>query len=169
MISKERLQELINEGATVYSGTRKFLLRNEEEGDKSSFWYKRTVEILDGKLHYTYKDSECSTDLDYLIALEDLYETQKEAEWHLKYHATRTEELNLPTWKEFKDYNENIGVSFVGEDWVVYELSNDIDIYHKPRILLTADGEYFEEWQSTEENYEKACDLCLKLFKGEQE
>ena len=75
----------------------------------------------------------------------------------------------MPIWKEFKDYNENISVSFVGEDWVVYELSNDIDIYHKPRILLTADGEYFEEWQSTEENYEKACDLCLKLFKGEQE
>ena len=72
-------------------------------------------------------------------------------------------------WNEFITYNENIGVSFVGEDWVVYELSNDIDIYHKPSILLTADGECFEEWQSTEENYEKACDLCLKLFKVEEE
>ena len=99
----------------------------------------------------------------------NLYETQEQAEWHLKYHATRTEELNLPMWNEFITYNENIGVSFVGEDWVVYELSNDIDIYHKPRILLTADGEYFKEWKSTEENYEKACDLCLKLFKVEEE
>ena len=107
-------------------------------------------------------------DTEYTYQLKNLYETQKQAEWHLKYHATRIEELNLPTWEEFKTYNENECVAFVGEDGEVYELSNDIDIYHKPTILLMADGEYFKEWKSTEENYEKACDLCLKLFKGEE-
>ena len=156
MISNERLQELIKEGATIWSSYRlNYNVIAVNLTDKKRFViYTDDMSILDRDTEYTYQ-------------LKNLFETRKEAEWHLKYHATRTEELNLPMWNEFITYNENIGVSFVGEDWVVYELSNDIDIYHKPRILLTADGEYFEEWQSTEENYEKACDLCLKLFKGE--
>lgn len=163
-ITKERLEELINEGATIYTIDKTvnypiplfldehYVILAKEDGAEECLAYTHE-RVIEGKGEL----------------LINLYETQEQAEWHLKYHATRTEELNLPIWKEFITYNENIGVSFVGEDWVVYELSNDIDIYHKPRILLTADGEYFEEWQSTEENYEKACDLCLKLFKGKEE
>lgn len=154
-INKERLEELINEGTTVYSLDKQVK-------------YPIPIFLKDGE-NVIVNDNELVNSVRVIDKIENLYETQKEAEWHLKYHATRTEELNLPTWKEFKDYNENISVSFVGEDWVVYELSNDIDIYHKPSILLTADGECFEEWKSTEENYIKACDLCLKLFKGEQD
>lgn len=156
MISKERLEELIKKGATIYTKySEKYKL------DENDF-----ISIKCGKDFLKCFDNiEFIYDIDYL---ENLYETKEQAEWHLKYHATRIEELDLPMWEEFKNYNENISVSFVGEDWAVYELSNDIDIYHKPRILLTADGEYFEEWKSTEENYEKACDLCLKLFKGEE-
>ena len=154
MISKERLQELINEGATIWCSYRlNYNVIAVDLTDKKRFViYTDDMSILDRDTENTYQ-------------LKNLFETRKEAEWHLKYHATRTEELNLPMWEEFITYNENIGVSFVGEDWVVYELSNDIDIYHKPTILLTADGEYFKEWKSTEENYEKAFDLCLKLFK----
>ena len=154
-ISKERLDELIKEGATIYSLDKQVK-------------YSIPIFLKDGE-NVVVNDNELVNSVRVIDKIENLYEIQKEAEWHLKYHATRTEELDLPMWEEFKTYNENIGVSFVGEDWVVYELSNDIDIYHKPRILLTADGEYFEEWKSTEENYEKACDLCLKLFKVEEE
>ena len=154
-ISKERLEELTKQSATVYSLDKQVK-------------YPIPIFLKDGE-NVVVNDNELVNSVRVIDKIENLYETQEQAEWALKYHATRTEELNLPTWKEFKDYNENIGVSFVGEDWVVYELSNDIDIYHKPSILLTADGECFEEWQSTEENYEKACDLCLKLFKVEEE
>ena len=150
-ISKERLEELIKEGATVYALDKQVK-------------YPILIFLKDGE-NVVVNDNELVNSVRVIDKIENLYATQKEAEWALKYHATRTEELNLPMWNEFITYNENIGVSFVGEDWVVYELSNDIDIYHKPRILLTADGEYFEEWQATEENYIKACDLCLKLFK----
>lgn len=152
-ISKERLEELIKQGTTVYSLDKQVK-------------YPIPIFLKDGE-NVVVNDNELVNSVRVIDKIENLYETQKEAEWHLKYHATRTEELNLPIWKEFITYNENIGVSFVGEDWVVYELSNDIDIYHKPRILLTADGEYFEEWKSTEENYEKACNVALKLFIGE--
>ena len=151
-ISKERLEELIKEGATVYSLDKQVK-------------YPIPIFLKDGE-NIVVNDNELVNSVRVIDKIENLYETQKQAEWHLKYHATRTEELNLPMWNEFIIYNENIGVSFVGEDWEVYELSNDIDIYHKPTILLTADGECFKEWKSTEENYEKACDLCLKLFKG---
>lgn len=154
-ITKNRLEELIKQGATVYSLDKQVK-------------YPIPIFLKDGE-NVVVNDNELVNSVRVIDKIENLFETRKEAEWHLKYHATRTEELDLPMWKEFITYNENLGVSFVGEDWVVYELSNDIDIYHKPRILLTADGEYFEEWKSTEENYEKACDLCLKLFKGEQD
>ena len=153
-ISINRLEELIKQGATIYTikhiggDVMELHLKNISD-DFRYFLLDMTEELFEDKA--------------------EVEEKAKKIKWALKYHATRTEELNLPMWNEFITYNENIGVSFVGEDWVVYELSNDIDIYHKPRILLTADGEYFEEWKSTEENYEKACDLCLKLFKGEQE
>ena len=154
-ITKERLQELIKEGATIYSLDKQVK-------------YPIPIFLKDGE-NAVVNDNELVNSVRVIDKIENLYETQKQAEWSLKYqNIPRIEELNLPMWEEFKDYNENISVSFVGEDWVVYELSNDIDIYHKPRILLTADGEYFKEWQSTEENYEKACDLCIKLFKEEE-
>lgn len=156
-ISRERLEELIEKEATIYSA--RILVREISLNDLIQIYTEHGEDVI--VFGYEPNDWE---------ELKDLYETRKEAEWHLKYNATRIEELDLPTWEEFKDYNENVCIAFIGEDWEVYELSNDYDLITEDKcIILTKGGMNEQEWQATEENYEKACDLCLKLFKGEEE
>ena len=113
MISEQRLQELIEQGATVYSKHRSYLLKNEEK-NKLDFWYRRIAEIKDNKLHYIYEDSDYYEDSDILIKLEDLFETKEEAEWALEFgNITRTETLNLPSFNELqtkKEYYKNFAL-----------------------------------------------------------
>lgn len=158
-ISKERLEELIKQGATIYS---KNVL-------PYSLIKPYTYAIMDGTLYQvigTKQISSCP-----IMKLENLYETEEQAKWSLKYHATRIEELNLPTW-------EDVNKIFMGRegDFRVIDKYNIELIYWKFKECLIEvrykkDGETIEQKifePATEENYIKACDLCIKLFKGEE-
>ena len=89
MIEKSRLEKLIKQGATIYCADRDVqfpipIFLNEEDFVK--------------KEDLSYEKS-CVRDN---IPLEDLYETEKQAEWALKYqHIPRTEYLDLPMFEEF--------------------------------------------------------------------
>jgi hypothetical protein len=144
MISKERLEELIKEGATIYGVPK----------------YDKKIYKLDAK-NYSIDDNE----LNYL------FETKKQAEWALKYHATRTEELNLPMWEEWCENIENYCETITFSD-IHY---NNYEMFIEGRnddeaIMITKypSGQYIFFEPNTQENYIKACDLCLKLFKGEE-
>ena len=110
-------------------------------------------------------DFEPSTEEKYLNHkyFHRLFETKEQAEWALKYQfITRTEELNLPMWEEFCKHKY---VSFNDEFCNHYVLK----LNKNSKLIITkypADWEIFYE-PATEENYEKACDLCVKLFKGD--
>lgn len=166
-ISRERLEELIKQGATVY-----WLC-----GD-----FVSTTRL--NNLHYI---SECNilcknnvNGKECVVYLKDLYETRKEAEWHLKYHATRTEELDLPMWEEIqsnldevKKGKDKINISFIKRfnlSKLGYILLMLVKIEEGPiQLEVSNNVEYMQRWAATEENYIKACDLCIKLFKGEEE
>lgn len=160
-ISKERLEELINEGATIYTIDKTvnypiplfldehYVILAKEDGAEECLAYTHE-RVIEGKGEL----------------LINLYETQEQAEWHLKYHATRTEELNLPTWEEFDKNNKTI--CFIAKDWQCYELGfafGDTETICLDKIVLGVNTNQ-KTWKATEENYIKACDLCLKLFKG---
>ena len=152
MIEKKRLEELIEQGATIYIA------------DKQTNY---PIPIFLRKNYYIDDDNVLNNRTFGIEFVKNLFETQKQAEWHLKMTRTRTETLELPTWEEFKDYNENISVSFIGEDWFVYELSKQT-LNNKLYLILVVDGKIWKRWNFTEKDYIKACELCLKLFSGEE-
>ncbi len=166
MIEKSRLEELIKQGATIYYIDKDIsLIFLNEHFDIDEIFLLGT----DRFEYWLY-----CRDVPY-EPLERLYETKEQAEWALKYqHITRTEELNLPPWEELIDKKKNrrfyinefvcrneydllvicsLGIDFEGK----IEIRN-VSLNHK--LLFQA--------PLSEENYIKACDLCVKLFKGEK-
>lgn len=150
MISKERLEELIRQEATIYSA--RIMVREIPLNNLIQIYTEYGENII--VFGYDPNDWE---------GLKDCYETKEEAEWHLKYHATRTEELNLPMWED-----REIIFSFFDKKGC--EICLDC-AYGKVRVERYKNGlldKELCEFELTEENYEKACDLCLKLFEGEE-
>ena len=163
MITKERLEELIKEDATIYNAQINLMgngyIVKEIKLDHTNEYF---IENNALKARVPNKPQFRPITIGNI---KRLYEFEKDAEWKSKYqYKTRIEELDLPMWEEFKDYNENVSVSFVGEDWYVYELSIENN-----EIVLHQDEDLWLRWDFNEENYIKACDLCLKLFEGEEE
>lgn len=98
-ISRERLEELIKEGATIY-----WVINNTIKElpykDIPTFWIKDI---------YNYFDRL-------------LFETKEDAEWFLEFgNITRTEKLELPSWEEF--WNSGKTIWFIGKDGGQYAIS----------------------------------------------
>lgn len=99
---------------------------------------------------------------------ENLFATEEEAKEFLKYgNITRTEKLELPMWEEFCsdkriEFTAQNKYSYICE-WVTYSDLGKTIIIYRPLIK----GEIFKE-PLTRENYDKARDLCIKLFRGEE-
>ena len=156
MIAKERLQELIEQGATVYE------IFSE---DFSNFTESRL--IVHNLVEGFYRD----------IELSDLYEHKADAEWELEFgkgKVTRTEELNIPNYNEFKGMTE---ISFYKKD-VEYILTKYARGYNPTRINISTfywddalgdfTGEELFDKPHNEEDYTEACRLIKKLFMGEE-
>lgn len=151
MITKERLEELINKCATIY------MARAYTEG---VYLMPENFEVNEKELIFKYKI--------YAVPLEDLFETEEEAKWFAEFGCIeRTERLELPTWEEFKN-KKTKHVCFMGKDtFCFFELYED---KQKNRLILLdhdCDYEYFNE-ELTKENYTTACGLCKEFFLGEK-
>lgn len=169
MITKERLEELIKQGATVYSKYRSYWLKNEEE-NKLDFSWKRIAEIKDNKLHYIYEDSDYYDDFDCLIKLEDLFETKEEVEEYLEFDTTqKTEILLMCDWSVAKDKK----CGYCADFWV--DGSNYSMLISGDTIYIQEEYYSNEKWNKdilfkeslNRENYDKARRLCMKLFLGD--
>lgn len=96
MITKERLEALIGEGAKIYAIVKNPFIAGYsqilevEEFDLNAPIHKEISE--DGK-QFLY--------FNYLLDSEYLFETEEDAHWSLEMTATRTETLKLPKWEEF--------------------------------------------------------------------
>ena len=109
MIEKSRLEELIEQGATIYTlfiyGVKPYKLNKsfyiaEADGEES--------------LMTTFFDDNGNIQPELIDYLQDIYETKEKAEWVLKYQRIpRTEYLDLPTWEEFKKNKQFIFISVV--------------------------------------------------------
>lgn len=160
MITKERLEELIEQEATIW-GIGRYPFQDEIE----------EIE-LDRDLFCVEYNALLYPDL-FCVRLEDLFETKKRAEWYLKYHATRTEELDLPMWDEVE---KGIEYNVYAPKGCIYRLKTKIKTGYScdkenPYIIRIEKVGYTNsqhDFEFNEENYTKACDLCLKLFEGEE-
>lgn len=157
MITKERLEELIQQGATIYVittetfiagvsgliGVKKEELSKENNVGKDNILYWKDMGIAE---------------------LENPFETEEDARWELEMTATRTETLKMPRFesiiepnKTFVLYEDDKFLGFITVDQQIvinyYKIGEIKRIFDKPL---------------TKENYIEACKLCLRLFKGEE-
>lgn len=101
-------------------------------------------------------------DEDYLTLgqryLEQMFETEEDAKFALRFkRVPRTEHLDLPTWEEF--YNSGKSVVFrdaYGDIQELKQYSREIYINEQCCGYLT------------KENYLKTCEICRKLWLGEE-
>lgn len=148
MISEERLKELLKEEATIYrvNGYVEEIGLNEYD-----------FETTDKELVFNYKV--------YAIRLEDLFETEEEAKEYLKYgNITRMEKFPYVSWEEVCDgtdhhiifttpHHEKIEMIICDCNIDIISIYNSISDFSKPL---------------TKENWFKALDLAVKLFRGEE-
>ena len=158
MIDKRRLEELIEQGATVYSTDTKLygcvkLLELENKLEKLEFNKDGEVKLFivdNGWWHW--------------FNIKDLYEDKEEAEWVLEFGCIeRTERLVLPTWEEFD------GIKFV---WFVDKNQNQCCLYYlncADKIFINVSGEVVEIGKLTKENYTLAWRKAKELFLGEKD
>lgn len=170
MITKERLEELIEKGATIYRAyadvcVEEFKLNKDYKVSTAHLWKKMK--------HSAFKG--CGYPLD------QLFETKTDAEEYAEFgNITRTERLELPSWEDVKSLTKYTKHSFYGKDNALYGLCIS------PKDSLTRFDGSIEELKSwcgidvdgnceiehfeplTRENYNEARRLCVKLFKGEE-
>ena len=166
MIEKERLEELIEQGATIYVVNNKVVF--EEKLNK----------------HYTHdvlKDCVCWWSIPRKRwFFKDCFETKEDAEEYAEFgNITRTERLELPSWEDVKDtgYDE---IFFVKDNrfdsgvvqyyFLVAEQTKEIQIMFREidhLMVITAYDVIFSK-PLTRENYNEARRICVKLFKGEE-
>ena len=93
-------------------------------------------------------------------AITNIYKTKAEAE-HYLHHAnvTRTETLPFLSWEEFLEKKAIHFIDNKGIDFVLRITDNKIKLMVFFMVSKT--------WDITEENFYKAYDECVRLFRGE--
>lgn len=151
MITKERLEELIKQGATIYTTYGGYIseINLHRKYDYSTDNHLFEADIVAGETGFRK----------YTFNI--LFETKEEAEWNLEFgNITRTEQLKLPTWEEFLKLDK------------IYSFRTK---YGKVAVMFSDNNTLFvedEEWNIlrqplTKENYTLACRKCKELFLGE--
>lgn len=167
MIEKERLEKLIEQGATIYE---------VKYGSINPVDLKNKIKLINYK--YGMISFEPRKDEKYLSHkyFKNLFETKEEAEWQLEFgNITRTETLNLLTWEEFQKegyckFNSKDGRNLVIEYSVIFDFDSK---NHKDyiNILDTKDYDHNRIFVSdyTKDGYTLACRKAKELFLGEND
>lgn len=153
-MSKEELEKSIENGESVWC-----YYVNEKEVE----------ELQIPKHRHKIEDDELIIQNDWYYPLKYLFKSKAEAE-HYLHHAniTRTETLPFLTWEEFDKSNRFI--RFLGKNGEKCKLegyqrddkqSGFID------VVVNGTGSHID-FDYNEENFYKAYDECVKLFKGEE-
>ena len=166
MIEKSRLEELIEQGATIYGKIFGEILTIElSEKNKPEIKYDDRLDVYCSSDEWRNKMQFCY-----------LWETKEEAEWELEFgNITRTETLRLPTWKEFLKDNFGIRFYYKSREFCLHKVRYSADD-NNPQWKINIYEDYCDdydtvawekEWDLTKENYIEACRLAKKLFLGE--
>ena len=179
-MTRERLEELIKQGATIYPLSQWF--------DEISLNKIGDVEVR--ACYYGY-ELGFVTDQSYAIDIELLFETKEERnhiveskEWKHKTYAARTERFEPPMWEEIKDTYEFhftcqnythkrtdgiIETVYTPQCFMFYVHKSEQPNYNRVMIrnyrVYALNIEVFDE-PATKENYEKACEIVRGLFSG---
>lgn len=161
MITKERLEELIEKGKPIYSTDTKFygcvrMLELENQPEKLQYDKNGEVKLFitdNGWWHW--------------FSLKDLYESKEDVEEILEFgNITRTERLEMPSWEQVQEgFYYNGSVPIYEDDRNLCFISTSKDIVLKNYASLKNQTKFKKPL--TRENYNEVRRLCVKLFKGE--
>ncbi len=165
MIEKERLEELIKQGAIIYKLTHNNRIDCRRLRSK--------MKIVDDSLYFNYKDPHLYSNLKwYYSALYRLFENKEDAEWHREFGCIeRTERLEFPTWEcmQPKEDEQDVYYNFYNYNHELMGIrvtKQCIALYKSYRCSdLTSTIDIFD---NTKENYTLACRKCVELFLGEK-
>lgn len=172
MVTKSRLEELIKENAKVYiKKENKFNPYQLRNNDGTSQTYS-TVEVWDSFEDECYLMGYYSGTGQYICDLEDIYE-EKATKWELENTAIVKDVLKFPQWQDVKfdargrfvkRFHIKDDYDYFGELRVI-NVDNEHGIIVVQEINAGSGGQTFFDGGLTEENYNKACKICIKLFK----
>lgn len=154
MITEKRLEELIQQRATVYV----YSMEDDFQGVVR-------IELDENSCGINYEGELVRTGFysDYFYKLEDIYENKEDAEFAEEFqNITRTETLSLPTFEEFKKFER---FDFKAKDGHIYTI-HFISGFKTLAITGIIENKYYGE--ATKENYLEACKIAKKLFLGEK-
>ena len=153
-MTREEIEQAIENGESVWVAN-KYCIPYEVNLTNNHY-----IDIADNKESLMLAHID---DVELIDYLEYIFETKEKAQ-HYHYHAniSRTEQLPFLTWEEFL---EETRLKFIACDGV----SNMI-LYYCNNTIYLVDDEYPEfnttSWELTEENFYKAYDECVALFRG---
>ena len=159
MIERKRLEELIEQGATIY------FLAPTNEIIEIHYNNKAFIDFYDNMFHF--RNNYYNIDANFT----SLFETKEETEWYKEFgYIERTERLVLPNFAEFNKCDKS--VKFIDSKGTRYSMY--VFVKNKKtnncRIIIYADnGE--QDWlvfeqPLTQENYTLACRKAKELFLG---
>ena len=163
-MNKAEIEEAIKNGESVWG-----LCLGDTEIEKLCFLEDNNYEFENTNILFGITEPFLVINKCWYYPLEKLYKTKEEAE-HCLYHTniTRTEELPFLTWEVFLEEKKLYFYDFG-------RVLNKLFIYNNKIILSQApdSGDWdvlkpMRSWDLTEQNFYKAYDECVKLFKGEK-
>lgn len=163
MITKERLEELIEQGATIWFYEDLIgieIIDLKEKGYK----YEIGVADADDREHLLKTSiSKYGKSIDDWWWFSGLFETKEDLDWYIEFGCIeRTERLELPTWEEFN------GQKFV---WFFDKDHKSCCLHYlacSNQIFINVDGDVISIGDLTKENYTLACRKAKELFLGEK-
>lgn len=168
MITKERLEELIEQGATIWHW--EYGKLRERELNKS---YHINIFMNKEWLCKSYCDFDDDVRITHIAPFFEVFETKGEAEWHKEFSCIeRTERLELPTWEEDvrKDilFSASGGIRYIFMKKIKTGYSIEKENPYIIRIQKIGEHDNFIDYEYTKENYTLACRKCKELFLGER-
>lgn len=173
MIKKDKLMELIEQGKTFwivdydeYDECNEIIEINKEEKPLiKHFSNNPNFPLIFKSNSYTETLTNSS--------FSKFYETKEDAEFACKYqNIRRVEYLKLPIYEDFIKKYQTLGETLIedekcvmftsaAETYSLYATDNEV------WVGKDSSGERVFNDELTKENYEKACEVCRKLFLGE--
>lgn len=157
MVTRERLQELINQGATIYE---------VKYGKVNPVLLKNKIRFVSEKYPVIAFEPRPNEKYKHHKYFDKLYETQAEAEWVAKMHTQRTEFFEPPTFENVREYR------FIAKNGCKYgieKIKTGYSIEKENPYVIRISKFYtteFKDWDYTKDNYIKACEYAKSLFEN---
>lgn len=163
-ITKERLEALIGEGATIYA-----IVKNPFIAGYSQILKVEEFDLNAPIIKEISEDGKQFLYFNYLLELEYLFETKEEAEFVLKFHTSKTVYFQPPNWEEFlRTETDELKPNYTCENLVIVEDYNEIIVEDYNNDLNEKHFSYNKELNSCKEKYYEAVEYAKKLFLGEE-